>query len=330
MVNLATQSVALAWGAWRHVRQTDTLLVVTNPPALPFLIVLLCRLKSVPCVLLIHDVYPDAALAAGVLKPGGWLARLADWLNTLLYRSANVIVVLGRDMQERIQARLGEHRGRVVVICNWAELDSIHPLPRDETSLLQEQKLEGKFIVEYAGNMARVNDIESLVSCAELLRRRQDIHFLFLGAGAKREWLEQQVAERALSNVTVLQSRPRSDQADFLNACDVGVVALSNGMYGVSVPSRTYNILAAGRPLLAIVEPRSEIARMIEEDGTGWVVPPSNPDALAELVQGLADDRKAVQAAARRARIAAERRYSLQHVLASYRQVICKLESSQL
>jgi glycosyltransferase involved in cell wall biosynthesis len=168
------------------------------------------------------------------------------------------------------------------------------------------------------------------VACAELLHHRRDIHFLFLGAGAKRTWLEQQVADRALSNISVLKSRPRSEQADFLNACDVGVVALSQGMYGVSVPSRTYNILAAGKPLLAIVEPRSEIACMIEEDGTGWVVPPSNPAVLAELVQNLADDRTAVQAAARRARMAAERRYSLQQVLASYRQVIDKLESSQL
>lgn len=326
LANAATQSLALAWAAWRHVRRGDSVLVVTNPPTLPFLIALVCSLRRAACILLVHDVYPDAAVAAGVLRAGSWPVRAAAWLTRRLYRSVDRIVVLGRDMQEHIQEKLGGQHDRVVVIPNWAEPDAIHPCPRDETRLVQELQLTGKFVVQYAGNMARVNDVESLLGCAERLRSRPDVHFLFLGAGAKRAWLEQEVALRRLDNVTLLGSRPRCEQNDFLNACDVGVVALCRGMYGVSVPSRTYNILAAGRPVLAIVEPGSEIARMVAEDGTGWVVPPGRPELLAQVVQQLADDGGAWPEASRRARRAAESVYSLQSVLRSYCQLVQSLD----
>ena len=159
-------------------------------------------------------------------------------------------------------------------------------------------------------------------SCANV----PDIHFLFLGAGAKRRWVEEQVTRRGLTNVSLVASRPRREQADFLNACDVGVVALCRGMYGVSVPSRTYNIMAAGRPVLAIVEPGSEIARMVEEEGAGWVVPPGEA-AAAGTEDPVAGRRPpylvACQAAARHA---AETTYSLHSVLHSYQELIHRLQ----
>lgn len=326
LANAATQSLSLAWATWRHVRSGDCVLVVTNPPTLPFLVALICHVKRVRCILLIHDIYPEVAVAAGVLKAGSWLVRAATWLNCQLYRRVDRIVVLGRDMQERVRASLLNQQ-RVVVIPNWAEHDAIRPTARDETKLVRELDLVGKFIVQYAGNMARVNDVETLLACAEQLRQRSDIHFVFLGTGAKRRWIEEQVAVRSLANVSIVNCRPRSQQADFLNACDVGVVALCRGMYGVSVPSRTYNILAAGRPVLAIVEPGSEVARMVEEEGAGWVIPPGEAALLAQRIRCLADDSERLAPARRSARQAAETTYSLPSVLNSYRELIHSLDS---
>jgi colanic acid biosynthesis glycosyl transferase WcaI len=325
LANAATQSLSLAWSTWRHVRRGDCVLVVTNPPLLPFPVAFICRIKRASCILLIHDIYPDAAVAAGVLTAGSWPVRAVAWLNRQLYRQVNRIVVLGRDMQERVRASLPDLPQKVMVIPNWTEPDAIRPMARDETSLVRELNLLGKFIVQYAGNMARVNDVETLLACAEQLRQRSDIHFVFLGTGAKRSWIEAQVAARSLANVSILNSRPRSQQADFLNACDVGVVALCRGMYGVSVPSRTYNILAAGRPVLAIVEMGSEIARLVEEEGAGWAVPPGEAVLLAQRIQCLADDGALLVPATHSARRAAETTYSLQTALQSYQELILRL-----
>ncbi|MFN8468102.1 MAG: glycosyltransferase family 4 protein [Caldilineaceae bacterium] len=322
LANAATQTLSLAWAALRRVQRGDAVLVVTNPPTLPFLVALICALKHAPCILLIHDLYPDAAVAAGVLKDGCWAVQIIRRCHRTLYHHVERIVVLGRDMQERVRALVPDQPQRVVVIPNWAEPDAIQPCARDETQLVRELKLEGKFIVEYAGNMARVNDVETLLRCAEQLRDRSEIHFLLLGAGAKRRWIEEQVTARGLTNVSLIASRPRREQADFLNACDVGVVALCRGMYGVSVPSRTYNIMAAGRPVLAIVEQGSEIARMVEEEGAGWVIPPGDAEQLAQKIQTLTSDRQSLSHARQRARHAAETTYSLQSVLYSYQELI--------
>jgi colanic acid biosynthesis glycosyl transferase WcaI len=330
LANAATQTLALAWAVLRRVERGDAVLVVTNPPTLPFLVALICTLKRTPCILLIHDLYPDAAVAAGMLKEGCLVVQAIRLCNHALYRHVARIVVLGRDMQERVRCLLPGEPQRVVVIPNWAEPDAIHPCDRDATQLVQELNLGGKFIVEYAGNMARVNDVETLLCCAEQLRERSDIHFLFLGAGARRRWLEEQVTQRALTNVSLVANRPRRNQADFLNACDVGVVALCRGMYGVSVPSRTYNIMAAGRPVLAIVEPGSEIARMVEEEGAGWVVPPGDAEQLAQKIESLAGDRRALLAAGQRARCAAETTYSLPSVLHAYQELLHSLHLPSL
>ena len=93
LANAATQTLALAWAALRRVRRGDAVLVVTNPPTLPFLVALICSLKQAPCILLVHDLYPDAAVAAGVLKEGCWAVRIAGRLNRELYRHAEVIPV---------------------------------------------------------------------------------------------------------------------------------------------------------------------------------------------------------------------------------------------
>jgi colanic acid biosynthesis glycosyl transferase WcaI len=330
LANAATQTLSLAWAALRRVQRGDAVLVVTNPPTLPFLVALVCAHKQAPCILLIHDLYPEAAVAAGVLKDGCWAVRIIRCCHRALYRRVARIVVLGRDVQERVRALVPEQPERVAVIPNWAEPDAIRPCGRDETQLVRELNLCGKFIVEYAGNMARVNDLETLLRCAEQLRDRSEIHFLLLGAGARRRWVEEQVAGRGLTNVSLVAARPRREQADFLNACDVGVVALCRGMYGVSVPSRTYNIMAAGRPVLAIVEHGSEIARMVEEEGAGWVVPPGDAEQLAQKIQALASDRQSLSLAMQCARHAAETTYSLPSVLQAYQGLIHRLHASSI
>jgi len=292
--------------------------VVTNPPALPFFVSLACRLRGARCILLIHDVYPEVMVATGLARRGVLLTRWLGWLNQRLYRSVVWIAVLGRDMARLAQAKLEPGDGRVVIIPNWADLDEVKPVRRDRNALLRELGLTDKFVVQYAGNMGRPNDLESLIESAWLLRDENDIHFLFIGSGAKRAWLECAVRENHLANVTILPNRPRSDQQNFINACDVGVVSLVPGMTGVSVPSRTYNILAAGKPLVAIVGQDSETALMVREESVGWVVPPGQPGKIIEAILEARARPELVAEMGKRARQAAETKYSLARAVEAY------------
>ncbi|HEX8151938.1 MAG TPA: glycosyltransferase, partial [Thermoanaerobaculia bacterium] len=152
------------------------------------------------------------------------------------------------------------------------------------------------------------------------LADRDDIHFVFAGFGAKRKWLEG--AASAMTNVTLLERQPRARLNDLLTACDVSVVSLAGGMSGVSVPSRMYNVLASGRPMLAMAAPDSEPAAIIAEGGVGWRVGPGDVAALVSTIAAAAANPRLVAEMGARARRAAEEKYSLASIGERYRALV--------
>ena len=308
--------------AIRSIRSSDLILVVTNPPLLPFIIWLASKLRGAKFMLRIDDVYPDMLNVAGMLDRGGVVYRTLEKLNLYLYQSAGHTVVLGRDMHSLVLNKIGnQHHSRVHIIPNWGEIDHIFPCPRENNSLLKELHLENKFVVQYAGNMGYPHDIESLVEAAKVLSKKQKIHFLFIGSGVKKGWLEEQVKKYGLNNVTLLDPRPRSDQNNFLNACDIAVSALVRGMSGVSVPSRMYNIMAAGKPVVAIGDEDSELGFIIREERVGWIASPGEVNAFVDAVLEAKDNPERLADMGKRARLLVEKEYSREHVVGLYKRM---------
>jgi len=318
VVNLLTISFSIFFRMLVHLRRGDRVLVVTNPPLLPFFASIACRLRRAKCLLLIHDVYPDVAVAAGMLRAEAMPTRCLNWFVRRLYRSVDRIAVLGRDMRNLVRDKLGDRQRPIDVITNWADLDMVSPQPRDENNLLQETGLTDKFVVQYAGNMGPLHNIEEVLESAVLLRDHQDVHFLVIGSGRKQAWLEGAVEENGLTNVTILPPKPRSESQDFLNACDVAVNAFVPGMLGVSVPSRTYNILAVGKPILAVMHPESELALVVEEEQAGWVIPPGRPADIADAILEAKADPDGLAEMGRRARAAAESKYQVDRIVDAF------------
>jgi len=327
LINLLTITGSMFLKALRLFRKGDVVLVATNPPLLPYAALIACRLRGAKCVLLVQDVYPEAIVAAGVLprrSPAIWaLLRLSK----LLYARMDRISVLGRDMAALVCRKLKrEANPRVVIITNWAQLELIQPLPREENPLLKELGLLDKFVIQYAGNMGRVHDIETLLEAARLTENKDsEVHWLFIGSGAKKAWLESTVEQRGLTNVTLLPNRPRSEQPIFLSACDVAVIALMPGMSGIGVPSRMYNIMASGKPMIASVDADSEVALVINEERIGWVIAPGHPEVLVESVLAAKADRALLMKMELRARSVAEGKYGVDTVLAAYHSLVEQL-----
>ena len=328
LVNMLTITVSTFLHAVRAFRHGDVVLVVTNPPSLPFLTLLACRLRGARCLLIVHDVYPESLVAAGLAAPGGVVVRVLEALNRLLYRGVQAVTVLGRDMAVVAQRKIGDAPGAPVaeVIPNWAELETIGPGEVTPNPLLARLGLTGRFVVQYAGNMGHAHDLQSVVVAARAFRARDpEVHFLLIGSGAKRKWLEQVVAEEGLDNVTLLGPQPRGEQDSFLKACDVALIPFVRGMLGVAVPSRTYNIMAAGRPVLAMVHPDSEVAQVVREEAIGWTVPEGDPDGLIAAIQEAKADPAACRAKGRRARAVAESQYSFDAVFRAYGALVRRL-----
>ena len=322
IVNLAAISLALFFGAVRSFKKNDVIIVVTSPPLLPFTIKAACTLKGSICVLRIDDVYPETLIATGMLKPRTLIGSVMTSLNRWLYDKADAIVVMGRDMDLLARRKLRRSFQKITIIPNWADIDGIRPRPKSETSLGKDLDLAAKFVVLCAGNMGRAQAIETMFAAAKLLKDAPDIRFLFIGSGAKRPWMNRQIGARSLANITILDQRPRADQNDFLNACDVCLISLVPGMTGAGVPSRMYNVMAAGKPIVALAPEESELCRVVLEEAIGWVVPPDDPRRLANVLRAAKATPERLAEMGIRARSAAEGKYSPARIIRKYQELI--------
>ena len=319
-------STTMLWQALQVCRKDDVLLVVTNPPLLPFTALILKFIKKCRYVLLVHDVYPDALSVMDVIKPSSLGYRVWDELNRKLYRSASQIIVLGRDMSKLLQEKGYIEESKVFLIPNWADSEIIFPQPKSENLLIKEHLLENKFVLLYAGNMGRTHGIENLAEVANSLKNNQSLHFVFIGFGVKRPWLEAYKAKHGLSNISVFSmTRPRSEQIISLNACDVAVIAFSPGMSGISVPSRMYNHMAAGRPIIALADKSSELAMVIEEEKIGWVVAPEDVDDLLAVIEFAQTHPEICSEMGARAALAVREKYTFKHARSRYNQLFKKI-----
>jgi colanic acid biosynthesis glycosyl transferase WcaI len=327
IINLLTISGALFVTALLHVRRGDIVISVTNPPLLPYLAAVACKMRGARFVLLVHDVYPEVLTRLNILRADSFAARMLNRASRWLYREAERIVVLGRDMRDLVQSKLDHEPRRVVLIPNWGDTDSIHPMPFTENRLLKSMDLTGKFVVQYCGNIGRTHGIEDILETVEILSNHQSIHFLLIGWGAKTKWAVQRQVERDLRNLSILDPLSSKDLCEGLNACNVSIISLTRGMSGISVPSRMYNVLASGKPILAVCDADAELASVVREEGVGWVIPPARPDAIASCLLEAQASPGLLFEMGRRARLAAQSKYTKQKVVQQYKTVIEGLNS---
>ncbi len=322
LINMLTIGFSIFFKMVAKIKKDEEMLVVSAPPTLPFSAALAAKLRGAKYSLIIQDKYPETLIAVGKVNPQSFFVRILNSFNIWLYQGAKKIIVVGRDMQALVISQIKQSSdGKfppVEVIQNWASLEEIEPMPRNNNQLLRQLKIADKFVFLYAGNMGHPQDIESIVGCAEKLKMDERFHFLFIGSGVKRKWLEREVSEKNLSNITVLPPRSRSEQNIFLNACDVGLVPLVKKMWGVAMPSRTYNLMAAGKPILALTENNSEVAKVIEDEKVGWYVSPNDPEALCKIIFEIFENRATLPEMGQRARLSALEKYSVEAAVEKY------------
>ena len=322
LINMMTITFSIFVNCLHRFRSGDCVVVVTNPPLLPFPVLVASLLRRSKCCLLIHDVYPEVLKASGITRDNSLAMRSIGWLTQCLYRLVAHIIVLGRDMDALVKERLDTVNQRMCIIPNWADIDFIMPCNRRDNPLINKLGLPDKFVIQYSGNIGRTHGVEQLVNCAEQLQDDSAIHFLFIGFGAKKLWLERQVRERQLSNMTIMDYRPRSELAFSLTACDVAIISFAEGMAGVSVPSRMYNVMAAGKPIIAVADPASELALVVSEEEIGWVVAPGDIAGLCMAIMTARNNPNLLAQMGQRARLAAENKYSFERVRQAYEDML--------
>jgi colanic acid biosynthesis glycosyl transferase WcaI len=243
-----------------------------------------------PLVFNVQDVFPDAAVETGAITNGRIIA-IARWLERVSYHRAAAITVLSDDLRDNVVAKVSpSHRARVHVIPNFVDTEFIVPSPR-LTPLRQELGLGDGPVVLYAGNVGFSQSLDMVLGAA---RRFTHATFLINGDGAARTSLQEQAAD--LPNVRFSGYQPKERVPEVLATGDIHLVPLKAGLGRVSVPSKTYSILAAGRPVLAAIDPGTEVPRMLEASGGGVAVPPDDVEAFCTALEELLADPEAAAA----------------------------------
>jgi colanic acid biosynthesis glycosyl transferase WcaI len=279
---------ALATAVASTIRmKPDVVLAMSPPLTLGAAGWLTSRLRSVPFVFNIQDVFPDVAVELGLLK-GRRVIAAASWLERETYRRADAVTVLSDELADNVRSKLrrtGDHRGDSVrVIPNFVDTAWIQPSHRDN-DYRHQYGLVGKRVVMYAGNVGMSQALDLVLDAATELAVEDDVVFVVNGGGAARPDLERRAA--GMSNVRFIDMQPKARLPAVLAAADVHVVPLKRGLAWSSVPSKLYSILAAGRPIVASVDPGTEVARTVERAGAGLSVPPDDGHAFTKAIRHL-------------------------------------------
>jgi glycosyltransferase involved in cell wall biosynthesis len=279
LANMLTFQAACCWRALR-VPRADVIVTETDPPFLCLLGWAVKRCRGARLVCYLQDIYPDVAIALGKLRPG-FLTRKLRQLFFAAYRRADAVVVLSRDMQE-LMLTGGLPASGVQIIPNWVDLDEVHPV-KSANAFRREHGLDDKFVVMYSGNMGLSQRLEQAIDAAELLQQHAGILIAMVGDGADRKNLERRAAEKNLHNVRFFDYQPKSRLAESLSAADVHLVILRPEIRQLLMPSKIYGVLASGTASIVVSE-RSELTKMVQQNGLGTIVQSETPAALADAI----------------------------------------------
>ncbi|MCH7658921.1 MAG: glycosyltransferase family 4 protein [Bacteroidetes bacterium] len=292
----------------------------TNPPSLGILVSLICKLKKRKFIYVLLDIFPEGLIRLGKLSDGNPLVKVWKNMNIKTFRRSERIIVLGRDMGEYIESIYPEGREKIEYIPHWQDENLIHPISIGNNPFIKEHMLDGKFIIQYSGNMGLWNDMETIGKAAS--RYIEGVHYVFIGDGMRKPELQKTLSSAEHRNILFLPFQPVEKLGEVLTANHVSLVSLREGLEGMAVPSKIYGILAAGVPVIAMVPQQSEIAYIVREENCGYVVDPDDVDGLINAVMELKSDEQLRTKMGVNGRKAFEQKYTTKVIAGKYKSII--------
>jgi colanic acid biosynthesis glycosyl transferase WcaI len=278
----------------------DAILCESTPIFGPWTAWLLAKCKGSRLVYRIHDLHPESALNAGILRKGPAYHAMRA-MDTWICKHSDIVATLSETMVDNILRR-GVDPRKVVIARHWVDSEKIRPTDRDNPWRRRHGIGPETFVVLHAGTIGYISGAEVIIQAASALRDRQNMLFLFVGEGVLRPTLESLTAELGLQNVRFLPFQPAEDLRLMQATADVSLVTLKPEAGETSIPSKVLGYLAAGRAVIASVRDDTPTAKMVRTGDFGIVAGCQDPAALAEAIRAAADDKDQIDLWGRNAR----------------------------
>lgn len=265
-----------------HIAGSEHIVISgTNPPLMLYLIMVLRGIRKFRWAVLVHDVFPDNLVPAGILSRDSALLSLLRFIFGAVYRRADKLIAIGRDMSDMLQ-RKGVSGDKIVYIPNFVDLDELHESTNYWDSRTVPGPGKGGLTFSFFGNLGRVQGIEVLLEAIDKVLS-PDASFLFIGDGVHSNLVDEFCADR--TQCRRIDALPFSSHAKGLLEGDVAIVSLAPEMYGLGVPSKTYFSLGVGKPILVIGDKGSELHRLLERHpSAGWFCEAGSSEQIATTI----------------------------------------------
>lgn len=278
---------------WKGIgtKDIDLIYVASTPPTQGALAALVKKFKRVPFVYNLQDIFPDSLAGTGLAKEGGFLWIIGRVIENFTYRTADKIIVISEDFKKNIMAK-GVPEEKIVVVYNWVDQNAVVDIPRERNVLFDRYGLDrSKFYITYNGNIGLTQNMDMLLEVAKALEANEDIQFVLVGNGAYLENVKEMIAERNIQNVTLLPFQPYEEISHVFSLGDVSLVISKPGVGANSVPSKTWSIMSASRPVLASFD-ENELKSIVENNNCGIFTKAGDNVAFTDAILKLYNDRE--------------------------------------
>ena len=272
------------------VSNIDCIFLASTPPIQGVLGAFLKKIKKVPFIYNLQDIFPDSLVGTGLAKKDGIFWKIGRVIENYTYRNADKIIVISEDFKRNIMAK-GVPEDKIVVVYNWVDEEAVKHVSRDENVLFERYSLDrSKFYITYSGNIGLTQNMDLLLEIAKELESEPDIKFVLIGDGAYKNQVKEIIAERNISNVTLLPFQPYEDISHVFSLGDVGLVISKPGVGENSVPSKTWSILSASRPVLANFD-ENELKEIVDKHQCGIFTKAGDKEAFKQAILELYQNR---------------------------------------
>ena len=293
----------------KHFKDVDYCITYTNPIFLPFMIAVIKKIYRFKMILVMYDLYPDAAIKAGVLKDNSAISKLFDKANRYALKCSDAIVALSEECRQYIAKYKRIDNEKIYNIPNWYKKQKININDHSKLNII------------YGGNMGVMQDMETIKNIILKLKNRDDIQFTICGHGNKKHEIENFILNNHISNCTIYGMLQKEDYDKLLDEMDLAFVSLEKFAHGLGSPSKAYSYLSKGLPLIVIMDPDSELYKDINEFNCGICVNADIDNAVNKILS-LAKTKNKLYDYKENAVTLFERKYTLQAAYVKYKSVI--------
>lgn len=275
----------------------DLIYSASTPPTQGFLCAKVKRKLSkrygynVPFVFNLQDIFPDSLVNAKMTHKGSLIWKIGRKIEDYAYQNADIIITISEDFKDNIIAK-GVPESKIRVISNWVDTEKVYPVKREENVLFPRYHLDpALFYICYSGNIGHSQNFDLLLSVTKKMKEDMpSVRFVLIGEGAAKEEIKQRIETEKIENVIMLPFQDYKEISHVFSLGDAGLIISKPGIGGSSVPSKTWSIMAAERPVLASFDRNSELAKLIETSKSGIVADAGDEAALIEAIRSLVND----------------------------------------